>query len=77
MGGCFSDVRGGKAAIGGSPKPENELNDAITGFFQAKGLQGLFMPLQVQLYIFLFLSIVQKIYMQYLVMVFFVFLLFY
>ncbi|XP_078158533.1 protein BONZAI 3-like isoform X3 [Carex rostrata] len=50
MGGCFSDVKGGMVAVGGSANPQqNELNDAVTGFFQAQGLQGLYMPLQLSL----------------------------
>ncbi|RVX19050.1 Protein BONZAI 3 [Vitis vinifera] len=51
MGGCFSDVRGGKQAVGVgltgpsmSPMPTSDatLNDAVDHFFRARGLHQLF-----------------------------------
>ena len=65
MGGCFSDVRGGKQAVGVgltgttmSPIPISNatVNDAVDHFFLARGFQQLFTPLEVVPlpYIFLF-----------------------
>ncbi|KAL6324345.1 hypothetical protein AAG906_012949 [Vitis piasezkii] len=51
MGGCFSDVRGGKQAVGVgltgpsmSPMPTSDatLNDAVDHFFRARRLHQLF-----------------------------------
>ena len=58
MGGCFSDVRGGKQAIGGGQErpfeansnPNNGVagqNDAVQFFHRARGLHPLFTQLEV------------------------------
>ena len=56
MGGCFSDVRGGKQAVGVgltgpsmSPMPTSDatLNDAVDHFFRARGLHQLFTQVEV------------------------------
>ncbi|RVW84684.1 Transposon Tf2-2 polyprotein [Vitis vinifera] len=56
MGGCFSDVRGGKQAVGVGltgpslpPMPTSDaaLNDAVDDFFRARGIQPLFTQLEV------------------------------
>ncbi|TQD91473.1 hypothetical protein C1H46_022978 [Malus baccata] len=57
MGGCFSDVRGGKDAVGGAlPRPtepnaknDGSHNDAIEFFYRAHGAYPLFTQLEVQL----------------------------
>lgn len=57
MGGCFSDVSGGQAAVGvgsrgglAGPRPEaaqQELNDAVDYFLHTSGgLRGLYIPLE-------------------------------
>ena len=56
MGGCFSDVRGGKQAVGVGltgpslpPMPTSDAahNDAVDHFFRARGIQPLFTQLEV------------------------------
>lgn len=53
MGACFSDVMGGKQAIGGlSLATSNKANDggtseAIHFFYQARGFQSLFTDIEV------------------------------
>ena len=56
MGGCFSDVRGGKQAVGVGltgpslpPMPTSDaaVNDAVDDFFRARGIQSLFTQLEV------------------------------
>ncbi|KAL6329570.1 hypothetical protein AAG906_022147 [Vitis piasezkii] len=58
MGGCFSDVRGGKQAVGVGltgpslpPMPTSDaaLNDAVDDFFRARGIQPLFTQLELSL----------------------------
>ncbi|XP_059598763.1 protein BONZAI 3 isoform X4 [Vitis vinifera] len=58
MGGCFSDVRGGKQAVGVgltgpsmSPMPTSDatLNDAVDHFFRARGLHQLFTQVELSL----------------------------
>ena len=57
MGGCFSDVRGGKQAVGvgqtgpimPSPIPARNatINDAVDHFFRVRRFHPLFTPLEV------------------------------
>lgn len=53
MGLCFSDVRGGKQAIGGTsqqnPNSNNNAahNDAVDFFFKSNGQQALFTQVEV------------------------------
>nr|CAN65570.1 hypothetical protein VITISV_025897 [Vitis vinifera] len=56
MGGCFSDVRGGKQAVGmgltgpsmpPTPTTDAAINDAVDHFFRARGLHQLFTHLEV------------------------------
>ncbi|CAA7406010.1 unnamed protein product [Spirodela intermedia] len=58
MGGCFSDVRGGKEAVGG--RRQNSLfstsspgtagaNEAVNFFFNARGLRGLYTEMELSL----------------------------
>ncbi|RVX18723.1 hypothetical protein CK203_006923 [Vitis vinifera] len=58
MGGCFSDVRGGKQAVGmgltgpsmpPTPTTDAAINDAVDHFFRARGLHQLFTHLEVTL----------------------------
>ncbi|KAF3454392.1 hypothetical protein FNV43_RR04839 [Rhamnella rubrinervis] len=55
MGGCFSDVRGGKQAIGGRPTPAANdngsagRNDAVDFFYRSRGLSPLFTQLELSL----------------------------
>lgn len=58
MGGCFSDVRGGKQAVGVGltgpsmppmPTTDAALNDAVDHFFRARGLHQLFTHLELSL----------------------------
>lgn len=59
MGGCFSDVKGGKEAIGGGVGAQQKTsvdasaatNDAVDFFYKTKGLQPLFTQLEVSIYI--------------------------
>lgn len=56
MGGCFSDVSGGQAAVGvgsrgGLARPprdaaQQELNDAVDYFLRTRGLRGLYIHLE-------------------------------
>lgn len=55
MGGCFSDVKGGKQAIGGINRRGGASstwvggpNDAVDMFYRARGQQALFTPLEVK-----------------------------
>jgi hypothetical protein len=60
MGGCFSvagDVRGGMEAVGGggggrshggAAAQQGGPNDAVDHFFQARGLRGLYTPIEVR-----------------------------
>jgi len=61
MGGCFSfdgDVRGGMEAVGvgagrshgGAAAQPAGANDAVDHFFQARGLRGLYTPVEVLLF---------------------------
>ena len=56
MGGCFSDVRGGKQAVGmgltgpsmpPTPTTDAAINDAVDHFFRARGLHQLFTQVEV------------------------------
>lgn len=51
MGGCFSDVKGGKQAVGGGhQRPINrdgDVNDAVELFNRARGVESLCTPLEV------------------------------
>ncbi|KAI3968490.1 hypothetical protein MKX01_007800 [Papaver californicum] len=54
MGGCFSDVRGGQEAVGGTKTGPTSsstatTNDAIDYFYTSHGCQGLFTQLQLSL----------------------------
>ncbi|KAM7472735.1 hypothetical protein LguiA_010918 [Lonicera macranthoides] len=58
MGGCFSDVKGGKEAIGGGAQQKTThvdasasaaTNDAVDFFYKTKGLQPLFTLLELSL----------------------------
>uniref|UniRef100_A0A1D1YRQ4 Protein BONZAI 3 n=1 Tax=Anthurium amnicola TaxID=1678845 RepID=A0A1D1YRQ4_9ARAE len=62
MGGCFSDVRGGKEGVGGLPQHHqafqqgaasasgaSEVNEAVDLFFQSRGLRGLYTQLELSL----------------------------
>ncbi|KAG8383348.1 hypothetical protein BUALT_Bualt04G0003100 [Buddleja alternifolia] len=58
MGNCFSDVKGGQQAIGGSVRAgggghggsaASGPNDAVDYFFRAKGEHALFMPIELSL----------------------------
>lgn len=57
MGGCFSDVRGGKEAVGGqnqnpafgtSSSGTAGANEAVDFFFNARGLRGLYTEMEVR-----------------------------
>ncbi|XP_075482065.1 protein BONZAI 3 isoform X1 [Primulina tabacum] len=48
MGNCFSDVKGGQQAIGGTGAGEGH-NDAVDFFFKARGQQPLYTPIQLSL----------------------------
>ena len=57
MGNCFSDVEGGKQAVGGTQQRPNSIaatnnnngghNDAIEFFFRSRGIQPLFTQIEV------------------------------
>lgn len=55
MGGCFSDIKGGKQAVigGGTQQLQQQgvcgvgHNDAVNFFFKTKGLDALFTQIQV------------------------------
>lgn len=56
MGGCFSDVKGGQAAVGGGRRSAGNAatdssgaghNDAVDFYFRSHGLQGLFTQVEV------------------------------
>ena len=57
MGNCFSDVEGGKQAVGGAQQRPNSIattnnnngghNDAIEFFFRSRGIQPLFTQIEV------------------------------
>ncbi|XP_004302476.1 PREDICTED: protein BONZAI 3-like isoform X2 [Fragaria vesca subsp. vesca] len=53
MGGCFSDVKGGKQAVGGGhQRPINrdgDVNDAVELFNRARGVESLCTPLELSL----------------------------
>ncbi|MCL7032216.1 hypothetical protein MKW94_010936 [Papaver nudicaule] len=51
MGGCFSDVRGGKEAVGGTTAgpASTPANDAVDYFYTSHGCQGLFSQLELSL----------------------------
>ncbi|KAJ0977682.1 hypothetical protein J5N97_013156 [Dioscorea zingiberensis] len=48
MGGCFSDVNGGKEAVGGQTAAQG-VNDAVDHFLQSNGYRGLYTPLELSL----------------------------
>ena len=58
MGNCFSDVEGGKQAVGGTQQRPNSIattnnnnngghNDAVEFFFRSRGIQPLFTQIEV------------------------------
>ena len=57
MGNCFSDVEGGKQAVGGAQQRPNSIattnsnngghNDAVEFFFRSRGIQPLFTQIEV------------------------------
>ena len=57
MGNCFSDVEGGKQAVGGTQQRPNSIaatnnnngghNDTVEFFFRSRGIQPLFMQIEV------------------------------
>ena len=57
MGNCFSDVEGGKQAVGGAQQRPNSIattnsnngghNDAVEFFFKSRGIQPLFTQIEV------------------------------
>ncbi|CAB4315530.1 unnamed protein product [Prunus armeniaca] len=47
MGGCFSDVRGGKEAVGGAQPSSTVHNDAVEFFYRSHGAFPLFSQLEV------------------------------
>jgi hypothetical protein len=50
MGGCFSDMKGAKQAVGGvvpQTAPNNNNNDAVDFFYTAQGFQPLFTQVEV------------------------------
>jgi hypothetical protein len=48
MGGCFSDMKGAKEAVGGvNQKATNNNNDAVDFFYKAQGFQPLFTQVEV------------------------------
>ncbi|KAL0552075.1 hypothetical protein IC582_011169 [Cucumis melo] len=58
MGGCFSDVKGGQAAVGGGRRSAGNAvtdssgggqNDAVDFYFRSHGLQGLFTQVELSL----------------------------
>ncbi|GAU11574.1 hypothetical protein TSUD_345650 [Trifolium subterraneum] len=52
MGGCFSDMKGAKAAVGGGVLPQtapNNNNDAVDFFYTAQGFQPLFTQVELSL----------------------------
>ncbi|XP_020204564.1 protein BONZAI 1 isoform X2 [Cajanus cajan] len=51
MGGCFSDVKGGKQAVGGNGNGNGResLNDAVHFFYKTQGFQPIFTQLQLSL----------------------------
>lgn len=49
MGGCFSDVKGAKEAVGGvNQKATNNNNDAVDFFYTSQGFQPLFTRIEVR-----------------------------
>lgn len=49
MGGCFSDVKGAKEAVGGvNQKATNNNNDAVDFFYTSQGFQPLFTRVEVR-----------------------------
>ncbi|KAM0002581.1 putative C2 domain, protein BONZAI, C2 domain superfamily [Helianthus debilis subsp. tardiflorus] len=48
MGGCFSDVSGGKAAVGGGGGGGN-VDEAVDYFYRSKGLQPLYTRIELSL----------------------------
>jgi len=46
MGGCFSDMKGAKQAVGGIA-PGTNTNDAVDFFYTAQGFQPLFTNFEV------------------------------
>jgi hypothetical protein len=52
MGGCFSDMKGAKEAVGGvNQKATNNNNDAVDFFYKSQGFQPLFTQVEVHTYI--------------------------
>ena len=50
MGGCFSDLKAGQAAVGGPlPMLAAGHNDAVDHFYRKKGYQPLFTQIEVLL----------------------------
>lgn len=47
MGGCFSDIKGGKQAVIEGGTQQVGHNDAVDLFFKTKGLDALFTQIQV------------------------------
>ncbi|KAF7840219.1 protein BONZAI 1 [Senna tora] len=48
MGNCFSDVAGGRMAIGGSVQiPTDALNDAVDNFLKSRGYHGLYSQIEL------------------------------
>jgi hypothetical protein len=55
MGGCYSDMKGAKEAIGGvNQKATNNNNDAVDFFYKSQGFQPLFTQVEVHTYIHTF-----------------------
>ncbi|KAM0947698.1 putative C2 domain, copine, protein BONZAI, C2 domain superfamily [Dioscorea sansibarensis] len=48
MGECFSDIKGGKEAVGGDGAAQR-VNDAVDHFLQSKGFRGLYTSLELSL----------------------------
>jgi len=54
MGGCFSDKKGAKEAVGGvNQKATNNNNDAVDFFYTSQGFKPLFTQIEVRTYNFL------------------------
>lgn len=58
MGNCFSDVSGGRSAVGGTAafqaNPSNAPNEAVDAFLKSRGYNGLYSQIEV-FHLFFFL----------------------
>lgn len=52
MGGCFSDMQGGKQAVGGLGEAVNAENDAVDFFYRSQGFHQMFTQVEVLIFFF-------------------------